>query len=456
MRRHDDATKRLLGLGVLALLGLACGSRSALLDPFAGGGSAGTGALGGAGGIGGGGGAATGGGGSGAIGGGSGCFGLQLLEPVAEIERMSGWRDGPPELASSSDDGQQLTVAFVRQPSAGGARELRHASFAPWLGWPPPLPIAPVHSTFASTELSEAFALGASSDGQIALLVAHSAGPGSFASFAPSVSANASAVGPNVTLQATEADLPVFVARGPEGHHLVATSDGKMLTGHVVQFAASGFAVNSSPLACGANAAIADAVPWEGGWLVALANEKTAPPPPSCSAAANGPTRLDVAFVGADGSVSHVLGIEEQTPIVRIAAAPHPAGAHLVWRVASGGVVAPIRWARVDVPAAAVIGPADVSGSLDLPLDDFAATSLGSGVAVVWGNDPAGNPPDLTVSVLDELGGVTAIHAMEPPFFGPLAIASAPGGQSLVVGWHEQGPAPNEATVEVARLDCVP
>ncbi len=150
-----------------------------------------------------------------------------------------------------------------------------------------------------------------------------------------------------------------------------------------------------------------------------------------------------------------LASVDAGAPIVEIAAAPHPQGAWVTWRVASGGIVAPIHWLRVDATNFSFIGPGDVSDPGDFPLDGFDATALGNRLAVVWGNDPANNPPDLTVSLIEESGGKSSQAVIEPGFFGPLSIAASPTGSSAVVGWHQAAPQGSGNRVRLARFDCL-
>jgi hypothetical protein len=80
---------------------------------------------------------------------------------------------------------------------------------------------------------------------------------------------------------------------------------------------------------------------------------------------------------------------------------------------------------------------------------------MGNRLAVVWGNDPANNPPDLTVSLIEESGDKSSQAVIEPGFFGPLSIAAWPSGNSVVVGWHQAAPQGNGNRVSLARFDCL-
>lgn len=379
--------------------------------------------------------------------GGSGpCQGLALVEPILEIVRPATHADDVPLLTASSDDGEQLTVAFQRYEPAvpGGARQALHASLRPWESWPES-DIETTFSTFTSVGLDPTFAVGHGFSDRFSMLVSHSS---LVDSFAPRVNPNASSAGPNLTLSTKGA--PVFVARGSAGWHLVADSDGHVLMGHVIRLLDSNIEVTDVLLACGGDAGVADAVAHGEGWLLALGNEKTAPPT-GCSAAANGPTRLDILFVDQAGGITPLHSLDAGAPITDISVAPHPEGAHVTWRVMSGGLIAPIRWLRIDAAANAIVGPGDVSGPGDAPLGGFDAAAMGEHLAVVWRNDPADNPPDLTLTLLDPQGTLVAQTALEPPFTGRPSIAGAPAGDSVVVAHQESG-----TTVKLLRFDCLP
>lgn len=442
----------------------ACGSRSALLEPGAStGGSAGSGASGGSGGFGAGGFGGAGFGGSGFGGGGAGgvagfggsagadCAGLFQVGPVLEVQHSQSEGDHSPELVFSSDDQTQVSVSFLREPVEGPSafRKMAHATLSPWMDWPNGGKLAPSYETFASAQLSSKYRAGAGFGDNLSLLVAHLAGSSATVSFAPSVAAKASSAGPTVTLPGS---TPAFVARGVQGRHLVGTRDDASLYAHVVQ---SGFAVTTSVLGCASFGAVSDAVGFGDGWVVALANGVNAPKT-GCGLQDPGPpSRLDLVRVSLDGSVNFLGSVDAGAPLMHVAAAPHPDGAYVVYRVASGGLVAPIRWLRVEALGGSLLGPSDVSGPGDFPLE-FDAAALGERLVVAWGNDPAGNPPDLVLSLFDPLGGPAGSLAFEPQFLGPVSVLGAPGGHGLVVAWQAPPKAPGPGgAVNLARFDCL-
>ncbi|MCK6535454.1 MAG: hypothetical protein L6Q84_20975 [Polyangiaceae bacterium] len=439
----------------LAVCAAACGSRSRLLDLGTNaGGTAGTGGIAGQGGggfggsTGGFGGVAGSDGGFGGVAGGVQCAGLFQVGDGIQVQKPAKDQDSAPQLVSSSADGQQVSVAFVRQPveTPVAFNAIQHATLSPWAAWPQGKQLAPVHDSFSSPQLSGKFRAGAGFGDSLALLVAHQAGPKAFTSFAPQVAAGASSGGPTAT---PAGSTPELVARGEGGLHLVGTRDDTQLYGQIFQATQL---VATSTLGCAGFAPIGDAVVFAGGWLVAVAVGSNAPPLGCGDSDPGPPIRIDFLQVGPDGSVKPVEDLVVGAPVMHIAMAPHPEGAYVVYRVASGGEVAPIRWLRLIASTGDFVGPQDVSGPGDFPLE-FDATALGDRLLVAWGNDPAGNPPDLTLSLFHPFGASLGTLAFEPGFFGPLSVIGAPSGNSAVVAWQANSGS-GTSSVTLARFDC--
>lgn len=450
--RYLQAEVRAVSLA-LAVCAVACGSRSRLLDLGASaGGTAGSGGGAGGGGFGGSaggsGGVAGSDGGFGGVAGGVQCSGLFQVGDSIEVQKPAKDQDSAPQLVFSSDDGQQVSVAFVRAPveTPVAFNQIKHATLSPWASWPQGKQLAPVHDSFSSPQLSGKFRAGAGFGDSLALLVAHQAGPKSFTSFAPQVAANASSGGPTTT---PAGSTPELVARGEGGLHLVGTRDDTQLYGQIFQATTL---VATSTLGCAGFAPIGDAVPFAGGWLVAVAVGMKAPPLGCGDSDPGPPLRIDFLRVWPDGSVKPVEHLVVGAPLMHISMAPHPDGAYVVYRAASGGEVAPIRWLRLIASTGDFVGPQDVSGPSDFPLE-FDATALGDRLLVAWGNDPADNPPDLTLSVFHPFGATLGTLAFEPGFFGPLSVIGAPSGNSGVVAWQANSGAGTSA-VHLARFDC--
>jgi len=200
---------------------------------------------------------------------------------------------------------------------------------------------------------------------------------------------------------------------------------------------------------------VASAVGYQDGWLVAhsnspgleLTNCTFNPPVPA--------TDIEIERVGADTTVTPLLNIKESAPIVALEAVPHPSGLYVVWRVMSGGKIAPIRFARVDANAMQTFGPFDLTTPNDAPLDGFSATAAGSRLAVAWGNADDNGPPDIVVSVADDSGAVLGRGTLADRFDASISAAGSPNGDSVVVGWEEaKSSGPHQ--VKLARFDCAP
>jgi hypothetical protein len=287
--------------------------------------------------------------------------------------------------------------------------------------------------------------VSASTADHFGLLVAHP----TVVSFAPRVSANQSDAGPTVTLQGT---TPVFaIDGGPDRHLLGILSADNELYVHAVE--SSSLQVSIATIGCASSPIRAGAVRYGDGWLVAYSNGQFAPATGVCasSVGAGQPTRIDIVRVHATFTTEYHGSLEFQTPIIALAVAPHPSGVYVVWRQASGGIVAPIRWVRFEPSTAGWVGPGEVSTPADFPLE-LTATALGENLAVAYGSDPAGNPADIVLKVQDPFGTLLAEAAFEPPFYGPLALIGSPDAQSLVVGFSGGGAEPS---IELARFDCV-
>ena len=409
-----------------------------------GGGGAGTGAVGGTGGS-----VQT--GGTSAT---AGC--LQQVPPIVQAtDGTSPYPDRHPHLVRSSNDGQQMTVAFSR--ASPDVVSLRHATFHPWTQWPSSGVVAPVYDSFSGVDISTDFRAGASSDGHFALLVRHEDTGGGFLRFAAELDSNASGLAPDVAL---DGSTPLFAAvgsapwGGPEGEpwSLVGTTQAGTILAYPIQLLGLGGV--PIPLGCANSAIVADAVRYQQGWLVALSNAGNAPDVGCAGVDPGPPTRIDFVFLAAFGPPSYLASFDAGAPLDSLVVAAHPLGLYVVYRVASGGAIEPVRWLRFDAPTQQIVGTGDVSGPTDAPKPAFAATSLGSDLAVVWGNDPADNPPDVVVSILDENGGAKASATLADHFHSSVSILGAQNGQSLVIAWDETNPATQASTTTLARFDC--
>jgi hypothetical protein len=466
---------RLHGL-VLALLATACGSRSGLLEGAAtsiggasGNGGAVTGGSGGTSGTGASGGT-SGTGASGGLGGTGGvfaCNNLTEVQPRQSVDHPGTSHDRNPKLALSANDNPEITVVFTRQPGQGATRKLEHATFGcascQTVTWPASGQLVPTFETFSSPDLSEDFRVGGG-DQHYSAIVEHSV-PGApdspILSFVPAIDAWSSNTGPNTTINGMG---PGFVAYGQPNRYLVATH----LTGalSVQNFSGLDPSGAAALLGCADAPVVGDALRMgDVGWLVAYSNAGNAPVS-GCSGVDPGPpTRIDVSLFDDAGNTSYVLGFDAGAPVDRIVLARHAQDAWIVYRVASGGAIPPIRWALIDAQGG-FKGEGDVTGPADVPLAGFDATGLatpdGQRLVVAWGNDPGDSPPDIALSMLSDSGDKLVQMAFEPPSFGELSIAALWDGKlagnappGVYVAWSEQSGAQDDV-VRVARFECAP
>jgi hypothetical protein len=439
--------ERLLLVLVAGLAG--CGARSTLGDPPAaatsgGGGSVGTSGTTGAGGLG------VGASGTTGTGGGA-CTAPAWVSPIVEVAEDDAHLAHRPRLSPSSDDGQQITVALQRSPleSPGPFAEMRHATFHPWLDWPPSGVLAPTFATYASPQLDPDFAVAGASGGMFGMLVAHG---GVAVSFSPRVDPFADGGSPTVGVAGT---TPVFAARNGDSQ-LVGTLDatGTLLV-TLVRAGGGSFVTEMSAVACSPQRISAAAVPYGTGFVVVTSNG-AGNAQNLCSAGPAGagpPTRVDAIFVSWGAPPAFVLGVDAGAEVEGVAAAPHPEGAWAVWQTQTLSAVPPLRAARFQVASAGIVGPGDVTDPGDAPLG-FSAAALGPRLAVAWKSDPADNPPDLRVRVLDAFIGLVVTAALEDPpgLDGPTSLVGSPAGDSLLVAWTANGMA---ARAKLGRLDCI-
>ncbi len=464
---------RWLVVGLAALSSCACGSRSGLLSDTVGG-AAGAGFGGASGGLGGtssggvggvsdgGAGGAPAGGGTGGISGAAGtggsvndCPTLAPLEPVLEVEQPAGADDRAPVLTYTGADHQRVVVAFAPAPQLLPTLYLGVSTIFAWEPWPsaPSLSSARYNMGAAlpgSTVSYEVWATE-SFDGTFAVGgVSQSVGPPlgfSCTNFDPSWTPQTFAFG---QCQHIAGD---FFAKGPPHLHLAGKLQDTWV--HVQLFGDPLPPSKTGAMGCTPADIVASAVGYQNGWLVAhsnspgleLTNCTFNPPVPA--------TDIEIERVGADTTVTPLVNINASAPIVALETVPHPSGLYVVWRVMSGGKIAPIRFARVDVNTMQTVGPIDLTAPDDAPLDGFSATAAGSRLAVAWGNDDGNGAPDIVVSVADENGAVLGRGTLADRFDARVSAAGSPNGDSVVVGWDEAASSAKRQ-VKLARFDCVP
>lgn len=439
-------------LSLLAVLLTACGSRSALIGGSNPTGS-GTGGGGESGSASGSGGASGGSGGvsgaSGAIGGiDSGCLDLEQVPPLVTVGvgDATVW-DGYPVLTASSDDGERVTVVNAR--TSDGAQSQVYGTFSPWSDWPWSGILSPAPGSVPVTA-TEVFA-GRGIDGHFGLLF-ENGGFGS-AQFAPYVDASSGQLGPTVTLTGQQRR---FVVHGPSNTQLVGVGSAKSLIVHVVKYSGSGSAIGDTSLSlgCSDGGVVSDAAQYLDGWLLAMSD--TANGVFGCAGEGedNGESKyIDVVYVTADGVATPITSIDVGgfSPILR--AVPHPQGITILFRGSyDSKFFAPLRWLRVDVPHALVVGPTVVTNALGV--DYVAAAPMGRESAVVWTEGFAG-PHPIRLAIWDESGSPSVKPIALPGLPGSVAAIGAPHGDSVVVAWSTAEGVGSPTRVQLARFDCV-
>jgi hypothetical protein len=387
---------------------------------------------------------------------------LTQVGGIATVEQAAGFSDLGPALTPSSEDGSQVTIVLVRHPLGGVTYDrIEHAPLRPWSAWPAGGIVSPTYESFTGFGLVPDYRAALGYGDHFALLFASQVGPGlepRFADMDPNSSSDLSFTWSGVVPVA----LPVLMARGSAGFHLIGVRDGP--SPGLWTIWALRAAVNSmygvalpldATLGCATSPIVGAAVPYGAGWLVALSNAAGASKTLGCGDSMPGPpTRIDIVLVGGDGKISFFLGVDAGAPVSAISMAPHPSGAFVVWRADTGGAAVPLRWMRVDVPGAGLVGPGDVAAPALAPAGGFATATLGTNLVVAWGSDPANDPPDIVLSVLDEGGSLLAEGGIKDRFVPPLSLVAAPEGHSVVVAWHEPTSVDGPTAVRLARFDC--
>lgn len=427
-----------LALTGWALGALACGSRSGLLEVERDAGPEG-GAPGGA---------SSGGASFGGAAGTAPCLALSKTPVVLTPDDVPvPPRDDNLRLTASSEDGEQVTAAFLRSGS-GDSYSVRHATLRPWSAWPSGTgglaPLGPLHSAQISTVSSHRVAR---SKGETWAVVTRAGGGPALARFLPtSVDGNA---GDSIALSGIE---PMFVAENASASaHLVGAFDtqgsGSLLRitivdsdGGVKDLPALGCA-NGQPLR-------ADAVAFDEGWLVALSRgaglgECPGPAAPS-------PTFVDVVRVASSGQLTVLSSFTTGATVLDVAAARSKLGIFVVWSTAvtAPGQTPEILAERVSGADGGSLGPVSIASG---EFGSFAVGSIGSDLVVARRLGLGA----LAFRLLDEALGPVADLAFEVgPNLGPSSVYGSPNGRGAVVGFTSL--VDGGFRVRLARIDCAP
>lgn len=429
---------------LLAVSGVGCGSRSALLldegTPSTGGiSSGGTSSGGTSSGGASSGGTSTGGSATGGTASTSPCHGLAIASPVLTPKKGNGPLDDGLRLTPTSDDGLRITAAWIRK--TGQQLHVRHATLRPWESWPANGELGPVENAGIETESNIAVGRGAGQSWAAALRAP--SGP----RLLRSIDAfDGGQLAPPVDLPGIE---PMFVSRDLAGtSHLVGTFDvtspGQLLRGIIV--GSDGKATEIEPLGCAnGQPPRADAAPFADHWLVVASRSASS----SCELGAGSPTDLSVLDVPKEGPASPLAVFLNGPTIIDVGAAPHPQGVYAVWTSAINGTTQ-ISALHVDATVKVITGPVVVEPNAQN--NGVTIGAVGDQLVIARKSGPGA----ILVSVYEPTLTLAAETLLATNAPNPMltAVQGSASGEGLLLGWAEQ--AMNDFTVHLARIDCAP
>lgn len=449
----------MLSCGRTPILGSTAGSGAGAGSPADGGagaiavGGAGAIAVGGAGGgVEGGGGADGGAGGAGGTGGTPVCSALVSAGPPIGVADMGPQfaAEADPVLRPAPDD--EVTVVFSFDGMANANPMIRHATFDPWSAWPPP----PPSSDTVMSVGAYSFAADPLSVNAYGILHGENPWPPGMDFSIATPGQPGSGV---LTSASALAERALFAVASPIGQHLV----GMQRPGDFVLFPSFqleiGFVhvppngvtyVGPVDAGCGDAPIAADAVAVTDGWLLAK-NAFTS----SCADDVGPSPSTDVVvrrFTGAGMQffAAELLGAEV---VETIDLEPRGDGAWLTYRRA---FPSPVEVAKLDELGLLLDGPAAVSSPASLPLGNVAATALGDRLVAAFVDDPAGNPPDVTLLLVDDSLSTIASTSFEPSSLvwpSRLSVLASPAESSVLVAWVAG--LDGGTRLRMQRFDCV-
>ncbi len=473
-------------LALTVVFAAACGSRSGVLvsDTAAGGGGSTSSTTGGTTSSSTGGTTSTvttgGGGGDGCESGGAGAGGsivvdcsiLEVKGPPAFLEGGFGFNEHHPLWVPSSDDGQQVTLLTSQQQAEGPEGDIpptrvMHTTLQPWKAFPSGGALGP--TDMADAEGGTMFTGGRAAGGKFALLFANATPPGDGLRFSSQFVPFESTPPLSEEVSST-ADLALFAVKGPCGHLLGMESIGVSggADGYVVEtvfVGNDGSLTGPATLGCATGAMFADAVPWDGGWLVALSNggpfgggggECPDPglewPDDVQIVFTDGKTFTETGTVGAPGGATDVkMAARSDGAWVVVGTPPGQVvnGMFLGARITQGG----------EVDKMFPVGGGDPN--LENPMNGtLTAASLGDQLAVAWIDFGGDKGPFIHVKVFDPDGNPTGQAQVfaGTSLMGAPSLLGSPSGAELVLAWAEtpdQGMNDGDK-IRAVRIDCLP
>ncbi len=422
----------------------------------------------------------TGGGGDGCETGGAGaggsivfdCSTLEVTGPPAFLDGGFGFSERHPLWVPSSDDGQQVTLLTSQQQAEGPQGDepptrVMHTTLQPWKAFPSGGVLGP--TDIADAEGGTMFTGGRAAGGKFAVLFASLVSPSGGLRFSSKFVPFESTPPLSEPVSST-AELALFAVKGSCGHLLgmesLGTSGGADANVVDTMFVGNdGSLVGPVTLGCAAGAMFADAVPWGGGWLVALSNggalgggggECLDPelgwPDDVQIVVTDGTTFTETATVGAPGGATDVK------------MAARSDGAWVVVGTPPGQVVnGMFLGARITLDGKVdkmfPVGGGDPN--LENPMNGtLTAASLGDQLAVAWVDYGGDKGPFIHVKVFDPDGNPTGQAQVfsGTSLSGAPSLLGSPSGDQLVLSWAEtpdQGAGDGDK-IRAVRIDCLP
>jgi hypothetical protein len=189
------------------------------------------------------------------------------------------------------------------------------------------------------------------------------------------------------------------------------------------------------------------------GWLVAQPV-----PPGGCldDVGPAAPTALTVIRVANDGMWYFGLSVPVSSPITDLFVAPRSSGGWIAYGLEQSASEPPrIEAVRMDDLGLLSYGPVSITPPGSVPFEFDAAAFGESGLVAAFVDDPANNPPDLTVEIVGDDGSLTTAHLEDAGFLGELHVLGNAGEGSILVAFGRPTPDGGSA-VHLARFDCQP
>jgi hypothetical protein len=403
------------------LLSLACGSRSALLDSTGsdGGGLGGTS--------------------GGSNGGSTACSTFAVATPTLEVPNL-GEEDLAPAFVDPSNDTGNVTLVFVRRPSAPGQPTLTHVAFPAWDAWPPQPELGPGFASLTAPTLKNEHRVAPSLQGKFAAAAVLSG----VVRFAPQVSVNPPVTtGNTLPLLGTK---PLFLSELDDQAFVIGTLSIQRELYVQIADPTLQDPVPIATIGCADDELVGGAVPFANGWLLAHSNGANAPAAvcePPATANAGSATRIDIVKLEKSSITNLLTSIDASNRVRELVVAAHPDGISFAW------IDGALHWARYVGKTGALVGPVVVSEATDSP-SGLAMTAFGARSLVTYTR--SSGKAALVTKLLDASGSEWASVALAMELVGRAAIIADPAEHAALLAYESMSP----GVIEVTRLECSP